>query len=62
MDIMTTDEKSRGLRSGGNETAGKRQRLPWHAPQLIKETVRHLTGTHTHDTGAEANTRISGVS
>jgi hypothetical protein len=62
MEAMTTDEKSRGLRSGGNEPAGKRQRLPWHAPQLIKETVRHLTGTHTHSTGAEAHTSKSGVS
>jgi hypothetical protein len=56
MEAMTTDEKWRGLRNDGNEPAGKRQRLPWHAPQLIKETVRHLTGTHTHSTGAEAHT------
>jgi hypothetical protein len=60
---MGTDEKSRGLGSGGNEPAGKRQRLPWHAPQMIKSaTVQRLTGTHTHSTGAEVHTSLSGVS
>jgi hypothetical protein len=63
MEIMTTDEKSRGLGIDGNEPAGKRQRLPWHAPQLIKSTtVQRLTGTHMLSTGAEAITSKSGVS
>jgi hypothetical protein len=63
MDVMTTDEKSRGLRSGGNEPAGKRQRLPWHAPQLIKSTtVQRLTGSHARSSGGDYRPNTSSVS
>jgi hypothetical protein len=62
MDVMTMDEKSRGLRSGGNEPAGKRQRLPWHAPQLIKEAVQHLTGSHARSSGGDYRPNSSSVS
>ena len=59
---MTTDEKSRGLRNDGNEPAGQRQRLPWHAPQLIKEAVQHLTGTHARSSGGDLHIYTSSVS
>jgi hypothetical protein len=59
---MTMDEKSRGLRNDGNEPAGERQRLPWHAPRLIKETIQHLTGTHAKNSGGDLNANISKTS
>lgn len=59
---MTTDEKSRDLGKDSNESAGQRQRLPWHAPQLIKETVQHLTGTHTRSSAGDVNVNISSTS
>jgi hypothetical protein len=62
MNVMTSDEKSRGLRNDGNEPAGQRQRLPWHAPQLIKEAVQHLTGTHARSNGGDLHIYTSSVS
>ena len=59
---MTTDEKSHDLGKDSNEPAGERQRLPWHAPQLIKETVQHLTGTHAKSTAGDVNVNISKTS
>lgn len=59
---MTMDEKSRGLGNDGNEPAGERQRLPWHAPQLIKETIQYLTGTHAKSTAGDVNPNISKTS
>jgi hypothetical protein len=60
-EIMTTDEKSRGLRNDGNEPAG--QRLPWHAPKLIKSTtIQRLTGTHARNSGGNVNSPTSSVS
>jgi hypothetical protein len=60
MEVMTTDGNSRGLPNDGNEPAG--QRLPWHAPQLIKETIQHLTGTHARNTAGDLNVNISSTS
>jgi hypothetical protein len=63
MEAMTTDEKSDGLGIGGNEPTGERQRLPWHAPQLIKSTtVQRLTGTHHKSNGGDLNPPTSSVS
>ena len=59
---MTTDEKSRGLGKDGNGSAGQRQRLPWHAPQLIRETIQHLTGTHAKNSAGDVNVNISKTS
>lgn len=60
---MTTDEKSRDLGKDGNESAAERQRLPWHAPQLIKSTsVQHLTGTHTRTSGGDSHPTRSSTS
>ena len=59
---MTTDEKSRGLGKDGNEPAGEHQRLPWHAPQLIKETIQYLTGTHAKNSAGDLNVNISKTS
>jgi hypothetical protein len=60
MEVMTTDDKFRGLRNDGNEPAG--QRLPWHAPQLIKEAVQHLTGSHARSSGGDYRPYSSSVS
>jgi hypothetical protein len=62
MEVMTMDEKSRGLRSGGNEPTVQRQRLPWHAPKLMVERVQHLTGTHATTSGGDAHPHTSNVS
>jgi hypothetical protein len=62
MEAMTTDEKSDGLGIDGNEPRGERQRLPWHAPQLIKEAVQHLTGTHARSNGGDLHIYTSSVS
>jgi hypothetical protein len=60
---MTMDEKSSGLHNDGNEPAGKRQRLPWHAPQLIKSTtVQRLTGSHHKSNGGDNNPPSSSIS
>jgi hypothetical protein len=63
MEVMTTDDKFRGLRNDGNEPAGQRQRLPWHAPQLIKEaSVQRLTGSHAKSSGGDYHPFSSSVS
>jgi hypothetical protein len=63
MDAMTMDEKSHGLRNDDNEPAGKRQRLPWHAPGLIKSTsVQRLTGSHHRSSGGDYHPYTSSVS
>lgn len=62
MEAMTANEKSDGLGIDGNEPTGERQRLPWHAPQLIKEAVQHLTGSHARSSGGDVRPLSSSVS
>jgi hypothetical protein len=63
MDVMNSNENPRVARIAEDEPTAQRQRLPWHAPQLIKATtVQRLTGSHRASTGADVNTNISGVS
>jgi hypothetical protein len=57
---MGTTEKSRDVRAKNDEPPARR--LPWHAPQLIKETVQHLTGTHARSSGGDLHPYSSSVS
>jgi hypothetical protein len=59
---MDTNETPRVTRIAENEPAGQRQRLPWHAPQLIKEAVQHLTGSHARSSGGDYRPLSSSVS
>ena len=59
---MDTNETPRVARIAENEPAGQRQRLPWHAPQLIKEAVQHLTGSHARSSGGDLHVYTSSVS
>jgi hypothetical protein len=62
MELMDTADKSRALRTEKNQPAAERQRLPWHAPKLIVESVQHLTGTHNGTSGGDAHPLTSNVS
>jgi hypothetical protein len=63
MEAMTANEKSDGLGIDVNEPTGGRQRLPWHAPQLIKSTsVQRLTGSHHQSSGGDYHPYTSSVS
>jgi len=62
MEAMTANEKSDGVGIDGNEPTGERQRLPWHAPQLIKEAVQRLTGSHARSSGGDYRPLSSSVS
>jgi hypothetical protein len=59
---MDTNETPRVTGIAENEPAGQRQRLPWHAPQLIKEAVQHLTGSHARSSGGDVRPASSSIS
>jgi len=58
---MDTNETPGVARIAENEPTA--QRLPWHAPKLIKSTtIQRLTGTHHKSSGGDANPPTSSVS
>jgi hypothetical protein len=62
MDVMNRNEKPRVARIAENEPTVQRQRLPWHAPQLIKEAVQRLTGSHARSSGGDFRPATSSIS
>jgi hypothetical protein len=57
---MNSNEKPRVARIAENEPTA--QRLPWHAPQLIKEAIQRLTGSHARSSGGDFRPLTSSVS